>query len=69
MRDRLENESFHNYLRQIVGAAKIPLIYLARNERDNPDDLLVPANFGTPTEYLIAATTFQGKHYDIDNPQ
>jgi hypothetical protein len=50
----LWNESFHNYLRQIVGAAKIvPLIYLARNERDDPDKPLVPANFGTPTEYLI----------------
>ena len=46
----LWNESFHNYLRQIVGAAKIPLIYLARNEKDNPDEPLIPANFGTPTE-------------------
>ncbi|KAI2511530.1 hypothetical protein MHU86_2784 [Fragilaria crotonensis] len=64
----LWNESFQNYLRQIVGAAKIPLIYLARNERDNPDEPLIPANFGTPTEYLIEATIFRGRHYDIDNP-
>ncbi|KAI2506532.1 hypothetical protein MHU86_7942 [Fragilaria crotonensis] len=55
----LWNESFQNYLRQIVGAAKIPLIYLARNERDNPDEPLIPANFGTPTEYLIEATIFR----------
>jgi hypothetical protein len=65
----LWNESFQNYLRQIVGAAKIPLIYLARNERDNPDEPLIPANFGTPTEYLIEATIFRGRHYDIDNPR
>ena len=66
----LWNESFHNYLRQNVGATKIPLIYLvARNKRDNPDKPLLPANFGTPTEYLIEATIFQGRHYDIDNPR
>jgi hypothetical protein len=52
-----------------VGAAKIPLIYLARNERDNPDGQLILANFGTPTEYLIEATIFRGRHYDIDNPR
>jgi hypothetical protein len=50
-----------HYLRQIVGAAKIPIIYLARNKRDNPDKPLVPANFGTPTEYLIKATIFPRK--------
>jgi hypothetical protein len=65
----LWNKLFQNYLRQIVGAAKIPLIYLARNERDNPDEPLIPANFGTPTEYLIEATIFRGRHYDIDNPR
>jgi predicted RNA-binding protein YlxR (DUF448 family) len=65
----LWNESFHNYLRQIVGAAMISLIYLARNERDNPDEPLILANFGTPTEYLIEATIFRGRHYDIDKPR
>lgn len=65
----LWHESFQNYLRQIIGAAKIPLIYLARNERDNPDEVLNPDDFSTPTEYLIEATIFQGRHYDIDNPR
>ena len=57
----LWNESFHNYLHQILGAAKIPLIYLAINKRGNPDKPLVPANFGTPPEYLIEATIFPRK--------
>ena len=65
----LWNESFQNYLRQIMSAAKIPLIYLARDERDNPEEALVREDFGTPTEYLIEATIFSGRHYDIDNPR
>jgi hypothetical protein len=65
----LANKLFHNNLRQIVGAAKIPLINLARNERENPNEPLILANFGTPTEYLIEATSFRGRHYDIDNPR
>ena len=52
-----------------MGAATIPPIYLARNERDNPDEPLILANFGTPTEYLIEATIFRGRHYNIDNPR
>jgi hypothetical protein len=45
------------------------LNYLARNKRDNPDKPLVPANFGTPTKYLIEATIFRGRQYNIDNPR
>ncbi len=60
-------ESFQNYLRQILSAAKIPLVYLTRDERNNPDEDLDPEDFDTPTEYLIEATIFSGRHYEIDN--
>jgi hypothetical protein len=62
----LWNESFQNYLRQILSAAKIPLIDLTRDARANPEE---PLDRGTPTEYLIEATIFRGRHYDIDNPR
>jgi hypothetical protein len=65
----LWNESFQTYLCQILSAAKIPLIYLTRDARANPEEPLDRANFGTPTEYLIEATIFRGRHYDINNPQ
>ena len=61
----LWNESFHNYLRQNLSAAKIPLIYLTRDARANPEEPLDRTNFGTPTE----ATIFRRHHYDIDNPR
>jgi hypothetical protein len=64
----LWNESFQNYLRQILSAAKIPLIYLARDEREAPA-VLDPADFGSPTEYLIEATVLGGRHYELDNPR
>ncbi|KAI2494623.1 hypothetical protein MHU86_19901 [Fragilaria crotonensis] len=64
----LWNESFQNYLRQILGAAKIPLIYLTRDERETPV-VLDPADFGSPTEYLIEATVLEGRHYELDNPR
>ena len=64
----LWNESFQNYLRQIVSAAKIPLVYLTREEKDLPE-VLDPTDFASPTEYLIEATTFVGRHYDLDNPR
>ena len=35
----LWNESFQNYLRQILSAAKIPLVYLTKNERETPEIL------------------------------
>jgi hypothetical protein len=62
----LWNEFFQNYLRQILSAAKIPLVYLTRDERDDPDNALDPADFGSPMEYLIEATVLQGRH---SNPQ
>ncbi len=65
----LWNELFQNYLCQILSAAKIPLIYLTRDARANPEEPLDRTNFGTPTEYLIEATIFRGRHYDIDNPR
>ncbi|KAI2495089.1 hypothetical protein MHU86_19444 [Fragilaria crotonensis] len=42
----LWNESFQNYLRQILSAAKIPLVYLTRDEREAPENVLDPADFG-----------------------
>lgn len=65
----LWNESFQNYLRQILSAAKIPLVYLTRDERDNPDEEVNPETFENPTEYLIEATIFSGRHYNLDNPR
>ena len=65
----LWNEFFQNYLRQILSAAKIPLVYLTRDERDDPDNVLDPADFGSPMEYLIEATVLQGRHYELDNPR
>ena len=65
----LWNELFQNYLCQILSAAKIPLIYLTRHARANPGEPLDRTNFGTPTEYLIEATIFRGRHYDIENPR
>ena len=64
----LWNESFQNYLRQILSAAKIPLIYLTRDDKDAPA-VLDPANFESHTEYLIEATVLEGRHYEIDNPR
>jgi hypothetical protein len=66
----LWNEFFKNYLCQILSAAKTPLIYLTRDARANPEEPLDRTNFGTPTtKYLIEATIFHERHYDIDNPQ
>lgn len=64
----LWNESFQNYLRQILGAAKIPLVYLTREEKDTEDDI-DPKNYGSSLEYLIDATIFEGRHYELDNPR
>ena len=64
----LWNESFQNYLRQILGAAKIPLVYLAREEDEVPDGI-DPKSFGSSVEYLIEATIFRGRHFDLDNPR
>jgi predicted RNA-binding protein YlxR (DUF448 family) len=64
----LWNESFQNYLRQILGAAKIPLVYLAREDADDGDDI-DPKNYDSPLQYLNDATIFEGCHYELDNPR
>ena len=65
----LWNESFQNLLCQIFSTAKIPLVHLIRDKREAPDDVLDPAGFGIPMEYLIEATVFEGRHYELDNPR
>jgi hypothetical protein len=64
----LWNESFQKYLRQILSTAKIPLLYLAREEKETPV-ALDPADFGNPMEFLIEATVLEGHHYELDNPR
>ena len=64
----LWNEFFQNYLRQILSAAKIPLIYLTRDEKKTPE-VLNPGDFASPTEYLIEATILSGRHFELDNPR
>ena len=64
----LWNESFQNYLRQILSAAKIPLVYLTRDEKETPE-ALNPEDFVSPTEYLIEATILNGRHFELDNPR
>ncbi len=64
----LWNEAFQNYLRQIVSAAKIPLIYLTRDERD-ANVAIDPNNYTSPTAYLIEATILEGRHFELDNPR
>ena len=50
-------------------AAKIPPVYLTRDERENPQEEINPDIFENPIEYLIEATTFSGRHFSLDNPQ
>jgi hypothetical protein len=64
----LWNESFQNYLCQILGAAKIPLVYLAREEADAEDNI-DPKNYDSPLQYLNDATIVEGRHYELDNPR
>ena len=64
----LWNESFQNYLRQILGAAKIPLAYLTREEVETEEEI-DPKNYASSLEYLNDATIFSGRHYDLDNPR
>lgn len=42
----LWNQLFQNYLRQILGPAKIPLIYLSCDEEDVPDGIEQKKDFG-----------------------
>ena len=52
----LWNESFQNYLRQIL------------NDKETPE-VLNPEDFASPTEYLIEATILRGRHFELDNPR
>ncbi|KAI2511684.1 hypothetical protein MHU86_2750 [Fragilaria crotonensis] len=39
------------------------------DERKAPENVLDPADFGSPMEYLIEATVLEGRHYELDNPR
>ena len=61
-------EKFKNYLGQIRGAARIPLTYIIRNHLDVNNDLR-NAEYGSTIERLIAITSLNGMHFEIDNKQ
>ena len=64
----LWNESFQNYLRQILKAAKIHLLYLTRDERNAPEGV-DPTDFANSIEYLVEATIFRGCHCKLEIPK
>ena len=59
-------EKFKNYLGQIRGAARIPLTYIIRNHLEVNNDLR-NAEYGSTLERLIAITSLNGMHFEIDN--
>ena len=61
-------EKFKNYLGQIRGAARIPLTYIIRNHLEVNNDLR-NAEYGSTLEHLIAITSLNGMHFEIDNKQ
>ena len=61
-------EKFKNYLGQIRGAARIPLTYIMRNHLEVNDNLR-NAEYGSMLERLIAITSLNGMHFEIDNKQ
>ena len=61
-------EKFKNYLGQIRGAARIPLKYIIRNHLEVNNDLR-SAEYGSMLECLIAITSLNGMHFEIDNKQ
>lgn len=62
----LWSQSLENYLSQIVGRAKISLMYLIRAE-DEPEDDLDVDDFDSEETFLAAATVLHGKHFELDN--
>jgi hypothetical protein len=42
---------------------------LTRDDREAARDVLAPADFGSHTDYLIEATTLEGRPYELDNPR
>ena len=61
-------EKFKNYLGQIRGAARIPLTNTIRNHLEVNDNLR-HAEYGSMLEHLIAITSLNGMHFEIDNKQ
>jgi hypothetical protein len=59
-------EKVKNYLGQIKGAARIPLTYIIRNHLEVNDNLR-NAEYGSMLECLIAITSLNGMHVEIDN--
>ena len=41
---------------------------MTRDEKETPE-VLNPVDFANPTEYLIEATIFRGRHFELDNPR
>ncbi|KAI2499408.1 hypothetical protein MHU86_15120 [Fragilaria crotonensis] len=40
-----------------------------KGRKEAPENVLDPADFGSPMEYLIEATVLEGRHYELDNPR
>lgn len=63
-------ESLMNYLQGIIGAARIPLTYLIREEEDPPADGTPEADeahYANHTDYLTSVTLLDGNHFTLDN--
>ncbi|KAI2511717.1 hypothetical protein MHU86_2783 [Fragilaria crotonensis] len=50
-------------------AAKTKMHPSLTGRREAPENVLDPADFGSPMEYLIEATVLEGRHYELDNPR
>ena len=61
-------EKFKNYLGQIRGAARTPLMYIIRSHLEVNDNLR-NAEYGSMLECLIAITSLNEMCFEIDNKQ
>jgi hypothetical protein len=61
-------EKFKNYLGQIKGAARIPLIYIIRNHLEVHGSLR-NSEYGSTLECLIVISSLNRMHFEIDNKQ
>jgi hypothetical protein len=59
-------EKLKNYLGQIRGSARVPLVYVIR-EHEAVDATMRAAVYPTEVDRLIAITSLNGEHYRIDN--
>ncbi|KAI2502017.1 hypothetical protein MHU86_12420 [Fragilaria crotonensis] len=50
-------------------AAKTKMHPSLTGRKEAPENVLDPADFGSPMEYLIEATVLEGRHYELDNPR